>query len=169
MSRNLYLYDLVDEEATFSVIKEIHQINDEDSDLVNRPPINIWLSTQGGAIAVALALCDSIRLSETPINVIATGRCYSAGIPILASGHTRCATKNTTFMIHQGSSEVEGYLQNIKTEAVFIGSLDSLCDKIVTDKTKITQAELNNIYVTGNEYHFGCKKAKAWGLIHKIL
>ena len=169
MSRALYLNETIDEEATFNVIKEIHEINNEDDGLSYREPIDFWLSTQGGSIAVALSLCDIIRLSVTPINIIATGRCYSAGIPILASGHTRCATRNTTFMIHQGSSEVEGYLQNIKTEVIFISLLDRLCDRIVTNYTKITQSELDAIYKTGNEFHFDCKKAKSWGLINKIL
>lgn len=160
---------MVDEEVVQNLIEEIHKINQADFNEMYREPINLWMCTQGGSMPIALSLCDVIRLSDTPINIIATGRCYSAGIPILASGHTRSATKNTTFMIHQGSSEVTGYLENIKVEVTYLKMLDKLCDEIVTENTKITQKELDLIYNTGNEMHFGCKKAKAWGLIDKIL
>ncbi len=167
--RNLYLQGEIDEEESFNLIREIHQINEEDDGLEFREEVNLWLTTNGGSIAIALAVCDVIRLSRTPIHVIASGRCYSAGVPILASGDIRSATKHTTFMMHQGTTEMMGNIEMLKVEIGFITSIDKMCDDIVLEQTKIKQSELDLINKSAKDFHFGCDKAKKWGLIHNIL
>lgn len=167
--RDLYLTGIIEDDKPFDIIQQINLINIADKLIAEPEPINLWLCTEGGCITTGLALCDAIRLSKTPINVIAFGRCYSIGISILASGHIKSATKSTTFMIHQGSGCLEGNIEYMKTEIEYIKSLDKLADDIILSGSKIKQKELDAIYEKSKEYNFGCSKAKKWGLVDTIL
>lgn len=49
-------------------------------------PIDLYLRTEGGWIADAFAVIDTLRSIEAPVNIHALGEVHSAGIMILAAG-----------------------------------------------------------------------------------
>lgn len=64
-------------------------------------PIELRVTTSGGWTDSAFAIVDTMRAIQAPVNVTATGGCYSAGTVILAAGTgTRSATPNTTLSVH---------------------------------------------------------------------
>lgn len=168
-NRILYLQTEIEDNQPLEVIQQIHAINRFDQNKVMVEPITLHLTTFGGFITTGLAVCDAIRTSQTPIHIIASGRCMSIGVSILASGHMRSATRSTSFMIHQGSSPMEGYLEHLKTEVKYVESINQLSDDIIIENTKITQKQLLAIYKKGAEFNFGCDKALKWNLIQEIL
>lgn len=64
-------------------------------------PIDLYLYTSGGWLDSAFAIVDVMALIEAPVNVIAVGGCYSAGLVVLVAGTgTRSATENTILSVH---------------------------------------------------------------------
>ena len=67
----------------------------------------IHLCTSGDPGCAMLNVIDAIEGSAHPVTVIASGKCLSAGIPILAAGHIRKASRFTQFMLHGADGGVE--------------------------------------------------------------
>lgn len=168
-NRVLYLQTDIDDGVPMEIIQQIHAINRFDENKHRVEYITLHLTTFGGMMTTGLALCDAIRTSETPVHIIASGRCMSIGITILASGHRRSATANTCFMIHQGSMPMDGYIEHLKNEVKYVETLNDLTDKIITENTKITQKKLESIYKKQTEFNFGCDQALKWCLIEEII
>ena len=60
----------------------------------------LHLCTPGGPGHAMLAMMDAIERSGAPLRILASGRCLSAGVPVLAAGHVRQASRFTQFMLH---------------------------------------------------------------------
>lgn len=62
----------------------------------------IFLNTEGGNVAQALAIYDMIRLSGADVSIIVVGECFSAGLIILAAAkqERRYAMPHAEFMAH---------------------------------------------------------------------
>ena len=73
----------------------------------NGPVASIFLSTEGGDFYAALGIYDMLRASKVPVRIVCVGPVFSAGTIILMGSDDRVAYKNTTFLIHYGSSTVE--------------------------------------------------------------
>jgi len=69
-------------------------------------PSTLQLSTPGGPGHVMLQMVNAIESVGRPLTIIASGRCLSAGIPILAAGKPRRATASTQFMLHGGEGSM---------------------------------------------------------------
>lgn len=64
-------------------------------------PIDLYLATSGGWLDSAFMIIDTMRSIRAPVNVIATGGCYSAGTAVLAAATgERTATPGTVLSIH---------------------------------------------------------------------
>ena len=70
---------------------------------VTLTPIELYLSTYGGSCYDGMALYDVIEGSQTPIEVICTGKIMSMGIIVALGAKVRKGYRNTTFMIHHAS------------------------------------------------------------------
>ena len=104
------------DESLYEIIQEIIECNCEDKDIpvADRKPIRLIMASPGGSIEVEQALTSIIEISTTPIYCIAIGMCASAASMIYLSGHKRFATKNASFLFHQGGCEnLEGTYQQI--------------------------------------------------------
>ena len=97
-----------------STIKEIVKINLTDQTYVQQcaqwaidnklspmtvtlTPIKLYLSTYGGGCYDGLALYDVIEASQTPIEVVCTGKIMSMGIIVALGAKVRKGYRNTTF------------------------------------------------------------------------
>jgi ATP-dependent protease ClpP protease subunit len=75
---------------------------------MNHDPITIYLSSGGGDAYEGFAIYDFIKQCPCQINIIASGKIFSAGFLILLAGNTRIALPHTTFMMHSVISIPEG-------------------------------------------------------------
>jgi ATP-dependent Clp protease protease subunit len=72
-------------------------------------PIELRLSTSGGWLDAAFAIVDAMRGIDAPVNVVATGGCYSAGTVVLAAATgTRSATPAAVLSVHVNAYEPLG-------------------------------------------------------------
>jgi ATP-dependent Clp protease protease subunit len=65
-------------------------------------PITIYISSGGGDWYAGMAMYDRIRASKCHISTLAVGEAMSMGSILLQAGDVRCASPNTTIMIHDG-------------------------------------------------------------------
>lgn len=74
--------------------------------------VTVYLNSVGGCVASTLAMIDSMNTLEITISIIVTGLAASGASLLLASATPgqRCATKNSTIMIHQPLGQL-GYRQ----------------------------------------------------------
>ena len=94
--RKLFLNDDITSLTIESVVKHIMQFNKEDKgiDTVERQPILLYVSSNGGCVDAGFELIDVIQSSKTPVYTINLGFQYSMGFLIGLAGHKRFATKN---------------------------------------------------------------------------
>lgn len=73
-------------------------------------PITINLNTYGGDVTAGFAIYDAIRMSQAPVNILATGALFSMGAVIMqaAPEGRRMVTEHCTIMLHYGYDGYEG-------------------------------------------------------------
>lgn len=144
----LILASEITAESASNIVGEILTLNFADPE--DRPEvINLLITTPGGDLDAAIALIDAIRGSRIPVRTIATGRCNSAGLCILMSGHQRVATQYTALMSHQYSTGMEGNYNDLKTAArefdnYYAKMVDIYAKFTGTAKSRIEQELLNH-------------------------
>jgi ATP-dependent Clp protease protease subunit len=104
--RTLVVTAGINERTAKSVVEGLLFLDAQDP----RAPIDLYLSTQGGWLDSAFAIIDAMREIRAPVNTVAIGGCYSAGLLILAAGTgERVATENSLLSLHADfGSEDEG-------------------------------------------------------------
>lgn len=73
-----------------------------------RKHIDLEICSEGGDIYSAIAIYNRIIHSNIPIHITVNAYCASAAVLIYAAGHERYAMPNSTFMVHELSSEISG-------------------------------------------------------------
>lgn len=167
--RDVIICGDITEELAESVILAIHEINDENRNSIEIEEIRLNITTGGGDVTAALAICNVISSSSTPIIGIANGLVCSAGISILASCERRVGYKNTLYMIHEISYFFEGKVEESKDNRECLEILTKQMDGLIISNTKIKQSDLNRIYKAKKDFHFDSEKAKKWRLIQDII
>jgi ATP-dependent Clp protease protease subunit len=80
-SRKILLFGPVDEEAAELTIQKLLYLDEK-----SHEPIDLLLQTPGGEIKAALAIEQTMRLIQSPVNTCALSECNSAGLILLAGG-----------------------------------------------------------------------------------
>ena len=162
--RVINLFGDINEDSVKDMIEKIVNINIQDAEyiataagiigrvgfkvdpnLIDLPPITINLSTYGGSIYDGLALCDSIRTSDTAVKIVCYGKIMSMGIPILLSAKYKVAHKNTTFMIHEGAGGMWGKIEHIKEQLSETERIDTLVNDYMLKYSKFPKKKLTEI------------------------
>lgn len=98
--RIILINTLINEITTQKVITLLTYLNEKD----NEAPITIYLSSSGGFTKDAYAIVHAIQESDSIVNTIALGDCFSACTKILMSGTgNRKIGQNSRMMIHTHS------------------------------------------------------------------
>lgn len=173
-SRILLLQDIEDNVAG-EIIKRILEINAEDSKALEKnadyvpEPIVLVINSLGGSVYDGLGLIGAIESSETPVHTVCYGSAMSMALFILAAGHYRIASKYSTLMYHELSTEVSDKLSGIKSSLEECKRLENLCDTILVRKTKFKQKEFEIFKKKKDDWFFTPALAKKKGLIDEII
>ena len=145
----LYYYNMMDNREIFvnfdideNLIVNSYDIikwNKEDKNIPieERKPIKIFINSDGGCLNSILNLIDTIKLSKTPIITIGMGKAYSAGGLLLMAGHKRYIFRDTTFLLHDGSSGLFGNVAKLADGFQFQQKLEERVKEYVLENTKI--------------------------------
>lgn len=162
--RTIFLEGDIDEDLINATIRRLVFLSRH-----TKEPITIRLCTDGGECYEAIRLYDACRQIKNPVNIIASGRVFSAGVFILACCATgkRMATKHTSFMTHEVSSGAYGKFSDLKVSMAETERIQNLMNKLISEHTKMTVKQVEALDVKDN--YFDAKKAKKLGIIEKIL
>lgn len=167
--RKLFLNSEVDSIFVDDIVHHILQINREDYglDTKDRKPIKLYISSDGGDINAGFKLIDIIRSSKTPVYTINTGHQYSMAFLIGLAGKKRFATKNATFLMHDGSSLVYNSGTKLQDEIKFQSRLSDRIKNYVIEMSKITEKEYDS--KLRMEWYLFADEAKAKGFTDYII
>lgn len=136
-------------------------INEDFLRVLWQQPQELVLCSPGGEVELTLAALD--LLDAVPIDIVATGQCYSAALPVLVSGHRRAATARTRFMWHDSRLT---FGDRDRTAAQLVTATQELRvsqDALVEQLARRTSTSWNQwkALVAGGEgdYFFNCQEA----------
>lgn len=165
-SRSIALYGDVNRSSSLVLISQILELESR-----SHKPIKIHLNTDGGALSDALAIYDCLRGIRSPVIIIATGVCASAGLLILSAGDLRVATKHTLFFYHQAILPSEAFTS--RDQIASTNEAYNLCqkryDKILGQRSTLSKTEYAQEFEGKVSKYFTSKDALQYGLIDGIL
>ena len=167
--RNLELFDEIGESNSGWIVRSILQINRMDAGIPpkERIPIKLFISSQGGDVFSGLSIIDVIKNSITPVYTINMSYWYSMAILIGISGHKRYASKNASFLIHDGSSFVYDSSSKAHDYIQFDLKIQERMKKHVLENTNISTKRYNK--KAREEWYFFSDEAKEMGVIDGII
>jgi len=173
--RLIYFSSDIDNSSIGLACYDILSINEYDNaradELIDyqRKPIKIYINSGGGDIYDMWALIDIILNSKTPVYTYCTGYAMSAAFNIFLSGHKRFATKHATFMYHQLWNRYGGRYLDVIENTSEIDYLQKDMEKLVCERTKITQEKLDDIRNKKQDWFIRAEEALKYGIIDTIL
>lgn len=186
--RTITIFNDVEEGTMATAIEKIFQINQEDEawkrnlcsvmdmsgikfdpTAIDMPHIQMLLSTYGGCVYDGLSLYDAIKNSKTEVDITCFGKIMSMGIVLLLAAKTRKAYRNTTFMIHEGSSGAIGKVSDMEDSIDESKRLNDIYFGIIESETKIPKAKLDEIRKRRKDWYFTAEEALEYGLITEII
>ena len=188
--RTITIFNDVEEDTMATAIEKIFQINQEDEAWIKNvqnvmtssgakfnpskldiemPHIQMLLSTYGGCVYDGLSLYDAVKNSNTEVDITCFGKIMSMGIIILLSAKTRKAYRNTTFMIHEGSSGFIGKVADMEESVEESKRLREVIFDIIERETKIPKAKLDEVRKSRMDWFLTAEEALEYGLITEII
>jgi ATP-dependent Clp protease protease subunit len=111
-------------------------INMRDESKKNEP-INLLINSDGGSVYEALGIIDFINNLDIKVNTIVRGRAMSAAALILCAGTgTRAASKYSTIMFHEISSDIYGKSSDMKANVQHMEKLENMLLEIISTNSK---------------------------------
>ena len=102
--RIMYLDGEVNEDVLHTIIMQIYKLNGVEAG--NKPeemqPIILIINCCGGSVMSGRSLADAINASHVPVIGVCVGYAYSMAFNIFTQCDLRVATKNASFLYHDG-------------------------------------------------------------------
>jgi len=163
-NRRIYLTGDVEDINISHVIKAIYLMESESKS----EPIELFISSFGGALYDMLALYDVLYTIECPIHTVAVGKCMSAAVLLVAAGEkgNRYATANTSFMYHKSVDEPsEGDVDKLTKDIKHFKHLENLTNILLAKHTNKTATEWKKFCSRPGDQYFTTDDAIEWGIV----
>lgn len=141
--RKLIFNNNVDASIIEDICLHILKWNKEDkgTPIEDRKKIYLYINSGGGDVFTGLHLCDIISNSKTPIVTVCLAYSYSMGAIIFMCAKERIMFKNSSLLIHDGSTSLSGSSGKVKDLQAFYGKVDNKLKNIVVSNSTITDEE----------------------------
>ena len=175
ISRTIVISSHIDDDIVGEVIQRILDISqfDDDNEGVfrdyERKPIELFINSVGGSATAGFALCDVMRMSNTPIITFGVGQVCSVALAIYLSGDTRVTTKNTRFMYHSVAYGVEGLLLDHEEALIESKILQSNYDNLILDNSKLTKETLEKVIKAKKDFFISAEESVQYGMSDVIM
>lgn len=168
-NRRLTLKDTISVETIDEISRHILRYNAQDRgiDAENRKPILLYLTSDGGDVDAGFELIDVIENSKTPVHIINLGYCYSMAFIIYLAGHKRYASKNATFLIHDGSSYISNSSGKAQDTMDFIAKIEKRIKEYILSRSSISAKDYTRNL--RKEWYMYAEEAKEKGIVDAIL
>ncbi len=163
-NRRIYLTGEINDESCSRIVKMVTALEAH----TKARPVDLWLNSRGGNLEDALGLYDFLRASSVTINVTTWGTCMSSALIVLASGHERASYRNTSFMMHDTTIEIEASPAELATVADFTTSQMSNMIRLLGQASNNKTVWPSMIKSKADKY-FTASQAHEWGLVTRII
>ena len=169
----IYFYSDINLETILSLNQQIDEMTKHmkivqiNYDLVEPPPIELHICTDGGEVYAAMAAVDKILNNKVSINTYCEGIVASAGTLLSCVGKKRYITKNSSMLLHQVSGSFWGNFMQIVDEHQNFQLIMKMIKKIYIEKSKFKSKEIDELLK-----HDLCLDAEAclrYGIVDKII
>ena len=163
--RRILIYGEIDSESACTFMQQVMLLVSEDPD----KPIDVLVNSPGGEINAGLLMYDIIQSSKVPIRMFCTGRAYSMGAVLFASGnHGRYMLPHSELMIHEPllGGRVGGTSSSIKSISDSLMESRKMLNGILAAHTGRTVEEIDE--ATAYDHYFNPEESVEFGLCDKI-
>lgn len=164
--RMILLHGDLSESSISQVIAQMLQLADQ-----SNKPINLVISTYGGAIDEMFGLYDTMKFLPCRVHTIALGKVMSAGVLLLASGARgfRLIGQSARVMIHTISGGVWGTTLDIITAAEESKRLQQQYVKLLCSETKMSEDQVMDIMKSGLDHFLTSEDALKYGIVDHVI
>lgn len=144
--------------------KGIKQILDA---LGTKDEIDVVINSNGGDVFQGIAIGNLLKANSAKINVVINGIAASAASIIAMAGDTIKIYPNAQMMIHRASTWCEGNVDDFRTTADQLESIDKSVKASYKARFKGSDEDLENILVS--ETFMDAETALNYGLVDEII
>ncbi len=159
-TRTILLTGEIDKDLSEKVIRHLlllESFSDE--------PITILVDSPGGDVYAGFSIFDMIRFVKAPVRIVGMGLVASAAALILLSvpKERRFGLPNSSYLIHQPLSGIQGVATEIEIHARELEKTKQRLNEIIADATGQSLERVSKD--TDRDYWMNCSEAAAYGLI----
>lgn len=138
-------------------------------DAISDKPILLVLSSPGGHVESGDMIHDMIKFVNSPVRILGTGWCASAGALIFAAGEkeNRYALPNTRFLLHEPRGGVGGQASDVEIQAREIIRMRERLNQIFAEATGQSIDRIKQD--TNRDHWMSAQEAQEYGLVGKIV
>jgi ATP-dependent Clp protease protease subunit len=147
----LYFYSDVTRDSIYVLNRQIDELTKQlriiqiQFNLPKPPPIELFISSEGGEVFSALSTVDKIINNPIPISTHCEGIVASAATLMSVVGKKRTISKNACMLVHQVSGGLWGNYQEFKDEMQNLDLIMRILKGIYLKHAKFTDEELGEM------------------------
>ena len=135
--------------------------------------VHLLISTGGGAVYDMFGIIDIMNIVKRrrDIATLGTGKVFSAGVPLLASGTKgkRFVTRNARIMMHRCSAGNMGTTADMKASHDEMCLMEDQMVQVIAENSKLSVGEIHNMFSKNTDEYFSAQEAIEMGLADEII
>ena len=135
--------------------------------------VHLLISTGGGAVYDMFGIIDIMNIVKRrrDIATLGTGKVFSAGVPLLASGTKgkRFVTRNVRIMMHRCSTASMGTTADMKSSHDEMRLMEDQMVQVIAENSKLSVGEIHNMFSRNTDEYFSAQEAIEMGLADEII
>lgn len=172
-TNQLYFYSDVTRESIYNLNRQMVEVEKQlqlvkiQYNLSVVPPIELYISSEGGEVYSSFTTVDRILSSKIPVDTYVEGIAASAATLISVVGRRRYIRKNANMLIHQCSSAMWGNFAQFQDEMKNLELVMSMIKKVYLKHTKFKEKELNELLK--HDLALSPEDCLKYGLVDEII
>ena len=163
-TRTILLTGEVNKDLSEKVIRQLILLES-----LSEEPITILIDSPGGDVYAGFSIFDMIRFVKAPVRILGMGLIASAAALILLAvpRERRFGLPNSSYLIHQPLSGIQGVASDIEIHARELEKTKARLNAIVAEATGQSLERVS--HDTDRDYWMNSDEAIAYGLICAII
>lgn len=155
----------INEQTSSLIIAQLIHLSNEDPE----SPIQMYISSPGGAVYAGMGIYDTMKMIPNQINTVAVGFTASFGTVLLTAGTKghRYALPNATIHMHQPLGGAQGQASDIEIQANEILRLKRRLNEILAESTGQSIKKIEED--TNRDIFMNAEEAVKYGLVDHVL
>lgn len=163
-TRSLLLSGEINKDSADKFIKDLLILEAESFD-----PVRVFINSPGGDADAGFAIYDMARFVSCPVYMIGMGLVASAAALILLAvpAERRLGLPNSSYLIHQPLSEMNGNATDIEIHAMQLEKMKEKLNRVISEATGVPFEKV--AVDTDRDHWLSADEAKTYGLISRIV